>query len=137
MSNHRQNRDHSPAVGSRKIHPSGPGHQSPYEVSYQRSNSNERRQYEALKAQRPKTPPSTKELIIARFQGPLISASMEKTMKLRLAYLGAEHPDTLTVMRNLAEAWHKQQRYKECEGLRIHVLDGTRQTMGRNMRVLS
>lgn len=87
---------------------------------------------QARKMNQSPKPPSTRDLIIARFQGPLISASMEKTMKLRLQYLGAEHPDTLKVMINLAEAWHRQQRYMECDGLRVQVLDASRNKYGDN-----
>ena len=51
---------------------------------------------------------------------------IEMTKKL----LGAEHPDTLTSMENLASTYRRQGRLNEAEHLEIQVMDMTKNLLG-------
>jgi Tetratricopeptide repeat len=44
--------------------------------------------------------------------------------------LGAEHPDTLTIMSNLASIYWKQGRWKEAEELDIQVTETRKRVLG-------
>ena len=44
--------------------------------------------------------------------------------------LGAEHPDTLTSMENLASTYRRQGRLNEAEHLEIQVMDMTKNLLG-------
>ena len=51
---------------------------------------------------------------------------MEKTKKL----LGAEHPDTLSGMANLAGTYWNQRRWNEAEQLEVQVMDKRKKLLG-------
>ncbi|RMZ45428.1 hypothetical protein AFCA_012081 [Aspergillus flavus] len=53
-----------------------------------------------------------------------------QAMELCKQMLGAEHPDTLTSMANLALTYWKQGRWKEAEELEIQVIEIRRQVLG-------
>jgi hypothetical protein len=45
--------------------------------------------------------------------------------------LGAEHPDTLTSMANLASTYRNQGRWKEAEELEVQVMETSSRGAGR------
>ena len=47
-----------------------------------------------------------------------------------LRVLGAEHPDTLSAMENLAATYRDQRRWKEAEELGLHVKDARLRVLG-------
>jgi tetratricopeptide (TPR) repeat protein len=51
-------------------------------------------------------------------------------MKMRKSVLGAEHPDTLTSMCNLASTYRNQGRWKEAEELQAQELDICSRALG-------
>jgi len=51
-------------------------------------------------------------------------------MDISLRALGAEHPDTLTGMANLASTYQKQGRWKEAEELGVQVMDIRKTVLG-------
>ena len=51
-------------------------------------------------------------------------------MDIRKKLLGAEHPDTLTSMVNLAAAYRNQGRWNEAENLEVQVIDMTKMLLG-------
>jgi putative hemolysin len=44
--------------------------------------------------------------------------------------LGAEHPDTLTSMANLASTYHNQGRWNEAEKLEVQVMETRKTVLG-------
>lgn len=127
VSVHREGPDRSPVIGSRKIHKEG--QRPPY--SYQRSHPTSDAEDNIGEAEKHSKPPRRRELIIARLQGPLASAWMQRMMKLRLKVLGAEHPDTMKVKSDLAEAWHQQQRHTDAVGIRVQLFELSSAVFGR------
>ena len=53
-----------------------------------------------------------------------------KVMEMRKKLLGAEHPDTVISMANLADTYRKQGRWNEAEQLLIQVMDMTKKLLG-------
>jgi hypothetical protein len=51
-------------------------------------------------------------------------------MKSRKRLLGAEHPDTLTSMANLASTYSNQGWWKEAEGLFVQVMESRKRLLG-------
>jgi tetratricopeptide (TPR) repeat protein len=51
--------------------------------------------------------------------------------KLRIEVLGEEHPDTLTVMANLASTYSDQGRWKEAEELEVDVMEIRKRVLGK------
>ena len=51
-------------------------------------------------------------------------------MDMRKKLLGAEHPDTLTSMTNLASTYKSQGRWNEAEKLQIQVMDMAKSLLG-------
>ena len=51
-------------------------------------------------------------------------------MDMRKKLLGAEHPDTLLSMRNLASTYRNQGRWNEAEQLQVQVMDMTKKLLG-------
>ena len=51
-------------------------------------------------------------------------------MDMRKKLLGAEHPDTLGSMANLASTYWNQGRWSEAEKLAVHVMDRTKELLG-------
>ncbi|GAB1310660.1 hypothetical protein MFIFM68171_00870 [Madurella fahalii] len=47
-------------------------------------------------------------------------ALYRQTLKLRTRVLGAEHPDTLASINNLANTLHRQGKYEEAEAIFLH-----------------
>ena len=52
------------------------------------------------------------------------------SVDMRKSILGAEHPDTLSSMRNLASTYSKQGRTKEAEELQVAVLEANKKVLG-------
>jgi len=48
--------------------------------------------------------------------------------------LGAEHPDTLTIIANLASTYRNQGRWKEAEELEVKVMETRRRVLGLGQR---
>ena len=51
-------------------------------------------------------------------------------MDMRKKVLGAEHPDTLKSMANLASTYWNQERYNEAEQLQNQVMDMSKKVLG-------
>ena len=51
-------------------------------------------------------------------------------MDVRKKLLGAEHPDTITSVANLASTYRKQGRWNEAEKLEVQVMDMTEKLLG-------
>ena len=51
-------------------------------------------------------------------------------METRKRVLGAEHPDTLTSMANLASTYRNQGRWKEAEELNVQVMETRKRVLG-------
>ena len=51
-------------------------------------------------------------------------------METRKRVLGAEHPDTLTSMANLASTYRNQGRWKEAEELEVQVMETSLRVLG-------
>jgi len=51
-------------------------------------------------------------------------------MEARKEKLGADHPDTLTSMANLASTYRNQGRWQEAENLVVHVMEATKEKLG-------
>jgi putative hemolysin len=51
-------------------------------------------------------------------------------MDMRKKLLGAEHPDTLTSMANLASTYGNQGRWNEAEQLEVQVMDMRKKLLG-------
>ena len=57
-----------------------------------------------------------------------------QVMEMRKKLLGAEHPDTLTAMGNIASTYESQGRWNEAEKLEIQVMDMTKKLLGTEHR---
>src|SRR5436309_15314421 len=53
-----------------------------------------------------------------------------QVMEMRKRVLGAEHPDTLTSMGNLASTYRNQGRWKEAEELELQVMETRMRVVG-------
>ena len=56
--------------------------------------------------------------------------SIKQVMETRKRVLGAEHPDTLTSMANLASTYRNQGRWKEAEELEVQVMETRKRVLG-------
>ena len=54
----------------------------------------------------------------------------DQVLEMRKKLLGAEHPDTLTTMSNLASTYSNQGKWNEAEQLKVQVLDMRRKLLG-------
>lgn len=57
-------------------------------------------------------------------------AEFSRVMETRKRVLGAEHPDTLTSMANLASTYGNQGRWKEAEELEVQVVKTSTRVLG-------
>uniref|UniRef100_A0A8H7NHF5 DUF7779 domain-containing protein n=1 Tax=Bionectria ochroleuca TaxID=29856 RepID=A0A8H7NHF5_BIOOC len=66
------------------------------------------------------------------FEGKWTNAetSSAEAVKIREEVLGANHPDTLTSMANLASTYRNQGRWKEAEKLEVHVMETRKTKLG-------
>ena len=53
-----------------------------------------------------------------------------QVIETRKKVLGAEHPDTLTSMANLASTYRNQGRWKEAEELEVQVMEVSKKILG-------
>ena len=56
----------------------------------------------------------------------------QETLETRRRTLGAEHPDTLTSLNNLAASYYSQGRYDKAESMFRETLEIRRRTLGAN-----
>ena len=60
-----------------------------------------------------------------------------QVMDMRKKVLGADHPETLTSMGNLAVTYRNQGRWNEAEQLEIQVMDMTKKLHQENVKKLN
>ncbi|KIW78089.1 hypothetical protein Z517_07922 [Fonsecaea pedrosoi CBS 271.37] len=56
----------------------------------------------------------------------------EQVLRIRQSQLGADHPDVLQVVENLALVYRSQARYEEARSMLEHVLESRRKSLGRD-----